>query len=116
MNIGDRIVFLREERGISQKDLAKGLHITPATLSRYENNIYQPKLEFIYDMCHILDTSPDYLLGFTEQYNRSEHIQPAINDMITSYEYSIVRQFRRLSKIDQIRIEERICTLLEQQN
>ena len=68
MTIGERIVFLREERGISQKDLAQSLHITAATLSRYENDIYQPKLEFLCEMCRILNTSSDYMLGFTDNF------------------------------------------------
>lgn len=44
--LGERIVFLRELRGISQKELAARLDITAASMSRYENNVYDPKAKF----------------------------------------------------------------------
>ena len=40
-SIGERIVFLREERDMSQKHLAYTIGIAPTTLSRYENNLYE---------------------------------------------------------------------------
>ena len=46
-SIGERIVFLREERDMSQKHLAYTIGIAPTTLSRYENNLYEPKAEIL---------------------------------------------------------------------
>lgn len=115
MTIGERIVFLREERGISQKELASSLHITAATLSRYENDIYQPKVEFICEMCQILNTTSDFLLGFSMQYNPTSddtsHNLPLLAD-----EKKILTQYRKLSSENKIRASERIVTLLELQN
>ena len=36
-DIGKRIVALREERKLSQKELAEMIPVAPATLSRWEN-------------------------------------------------------------------------------
>ena len=66
--IGERIIFLRERQGISQKELARQLGITAATLSRYENNLYDPKGEIIVRLSNSLQTSADYLLGITSDY------------------------------------------------
>lgn len=115
MTTGERIVFLREERDISQKDLASALHITAATLSRYENNIYQPKLEFICEMCKILNTTSDFLLGFSMQYEPTNETLP--NSIpLNADEKNLLKKYKKLSKENKIRIDERIVTLLELQS
>lgn len=118
MTIGERIVFLREEREISQKELALALHITAATLSRYENDIYQPKLEFLCEMCRILNTSSDYMLGFTDNYEvplRSGADTKVSIPALTADERSLLKSYRALSKENKIRIHERIRALHELQ-
>lgn len=114
MTIGERIVFLREERGISQKELAQLLHITAATLSRYENDIYQPKLEFLCEMCRVLDTSSDFLLGFTMQY---QPISDNASDfpLITAEEKDFLKHYNKLSVTNKARVHERMLVLLENQ-
>lgn len=44
MDLGSKIKELRIEKGMTQKRLAKHLHVSPATLSCYENNRYEPPL------------------------------------------------------------------------
>ena len=53
---GKRIVFLREERDMSQKHLAYTIGIAPTTLSRYENNLYEPKAEILNRLEYLLDS------------------------------------------------------------
>ena len=125
MTIGERIVFLREERGISQKDLARSLHITAATLSRYENDIYQPKLEFLCEMCRILNTSSDYMLGFTADFEALPRQKASSGDSagsahslisgLSADERALLKMYRSLSEENQIRIRERMQTLQELQ-
>lgn len=115
MTIGERIVFLRDERGLSQKELAKALHITAATLSRYENDIYQPKLEFLCEMCKILNTSADFLLGFTTDYE-SKPSSSSSHQPLSADEKKFLNMYRKLSAENQNRICERVLTLIELQN
>ena len=114
MTIGERIVFLRDERGLSQKELAKALHITAATLSRYENDIYQPKMEFLCEMCKILDTSSDFLLGFTTDYERKPSGNASFPPLNTD-EKNLLNMYRNLSDENRNRIQERLLTLIELQ-
>ena len=110
--IGERIVFLRDEREISQKELAAKLNITAATLSRYENNIYEPKVEILKDMCTILETTTDFLLGFTQ----SIEIPDTSNrPLVTPFEYRMIKYYRKLNPTNQARIIERMETLYELQ-
>lgn len=108
--IGERIVFLREEREISQKELAEKIGITAASLSRYENNIYDPKGSIIYSLAKYLNTSTDFLLGLTPEYNLSSDVP-----LISTEELRLLEAYRFLSPINKARVEERILTLLESQ-
>lgn len=53
MNLGAKIKELRKRNGMEQKDLAELLHISPKTVSSWEVNRTQPKMEFISQMCEI---------------------------------------------------------------
>ncbi|MCC0658841.1 helix-turn-helix transcriptional regulator [Clostridioides sp. ZZV14-6154] len=65
-SLGDRIAKLRKELDINQKELATKVGITEASLSRYENNLREPKSEIIVRLAKALKTSTDYLLGINE--------------------------------------------------
>ena len=66
--IGERIVFLREKCDITQKVLAKSVNITEASLSRYENNLREPKAEIVVKLTSALNTTADFLLGRSENH------------------------------------------------
>lgn len=65
-SIGDRILDLRKELNLSQKELAENVGITEASLSRYENNLREPRAEIIIRLADALNCSTDYLLGKTD--------------------------------------------------
>ena len=110
-NIGERIVYLREQQGISQKELAKQLGITAASLSRYENNIYDPKGNIIINLSKILNTSSDYLLGMTQDYRPIS--KPCT---VTEQDLHVWELYRSLTPDAKLRVEERILTLHEMNN
>lgn len=114
--IGERIIFLREERDISQKALALTIDITATTLSRYENNIYEPKAEIISRLTKALNTNADFLLGLQLDYSprSADASQPGLSPQ----EHRMLRYYRELNETDRARIDERILTLraLEQEN
>ena len=57
--------LLRQERGLSQRKVAKELGISQALLSHYENGIREPGLAFVVKACDYFHVSADYLLGRT---------------------------------------------------
>lgn len=57
--------LLRQERGLSQRKVAKDLGISQALLSHYENGIREPGLAFVVKACDYFHVSADYLLGRT---------------------------------------------------
>lgn len=67
MTKGERIRKLRIEKGITQESMAKLLNTTKQTISKYEKgivtNIPSDRIE---DMAKLLDTTPEYILGWKE--------------------------------------------------
>ena len=57
--------LLRQERGLSQRQVAKELGISQALLSHYENGIREPGLNFVVKACDFYNVSADFLLGRT---------------------------------------------------
>ena len=55
--------MLREEKGLTQKDLAEKLSLTPKAISFYELGSREPSGDALIRMAHILGTTTDYLLG-----------------------------------------------------
>lgn len=67
MSKGERIRELRKEKGITQSEMAKLLHTTKQTISKYEKgivtNIPSDRVE---EMARILETTPEYILGWEQ--------------------------------------------------
>lgn len=51
MTIGEKIRFLRKEKGITQKELAAKTGIAEITIRQYEANKYNPKIDAIMKLC-----------------------------------------------------------------
>lgn len=65
--LGDRLAVLIIKKGITQRDLAKKIGCSEATISKYINNINIPQVPILVEMAKALDTTPNYLLGFNEK-------------------------------------------------
>ena len=64
--LGKRLRELREERGLTQKELATALHLHSVTYLHYEKSQREPPLSVLADMAHFFEVSTDYLLGIAE--------------------------------------------------
>lgn len=53
MDIGAKIKKYRLEKNMEQKELAKILNVSPKTISSWEVNRTQPKMEMIEAMCNV---------------------------------------------------------------
>ncbi len=67
MNIlSERLIALRKEKGLTQKNLADFLGIAPVSWQRFEYGTSKPKLENIIALADYFDVSIDYLVGRTD--------------------------------------------------
>lgn len=65
MTIGEHIMLLRKQKGLSQADLGKKIGTSGDIIGRYERNIMTPSIEVIIKIADILEVSIDYLVGKT---------------------------------------------------
>ena len=66
VTFGDRLKTERNRIHVTLETMAEDLKTTKATLSRYENNLREPKVDFVKQIADYLQCSTDYLLGRTE--------------------------------------------------
>ena len=64
--LGKRLKELREERGLTQKQVADALKIHSVTYLHYEKGQREPPLSMLADMAKFFGESVDYLLGLED--------------------------------------------------
>ena len=64
--IGNRIKDLRLEKGLTQPQLAKSIKVSNCIISKWENNLMEPKATYIIRLAKYFNVSADYLLGLTD--------------------------------------------------
>ena len=63
--IAEKIKFLREQKKLTQADLAKKLGITRSSINAWELGISVPSTQYIVELSLLFGVSTDYLLGVT---------------------------------------------------
>ncbi|WP_312126317.1 helix-turn-helix domain-containing protein [Lysinibacillus boronitolerans] len=63
MDIGKKIISLREKRGWTQKELANRVNLNVSVMNRIESNERPIKDNELLNLANVLDVSTDYLLG-----------------------------------------------------
>lgn len=61
-----RFKDLREDHDLTQKDIAKFLHIASRTYSGYETGTRSMPIHLIIELAFYYKTSTDYILGITD--------------------------------------------------
>ena len=64
--LGKRLKELREEKNLTQKELAEKLSMNPVTYLHYEKLQREPPLAVLIQFALFFNVSTDYLLGLKE--------------------------------------------------
>lgn len=62
MKIGEKIRNAREDRDLSQRDMANLIPMNQSNYSKIERDIQEPNMEQLRRICQILSLDPRYLL------------------------------------------------------
>lgn len=65
--IGERIQYLREEKKLTQKELAKALSLSTSSLASYEQNARKPSVDTVIELARFFDVTSDYILELTNK-------------------------------------------------
>ena len=63
MSLGTNISTLRTMRGLTQKELAKKIGVSPNFISHLETGVKRPSVKRLVELADVLDCSLDYLVN-----------------------------------------------------
>lgn len=70
--LGLRIKYMRQQVGITQKQLAQSISVAPSTVGQYEQGSREPSIDILIRIAKTLNISLDYLLT-GEEYKNNTH-------------------------------------------
>lgn len=88
--IGKRIRQYREERGMSQKELADKIGVSNSRVSNWEQGINRPDADILADLCRVLKVSPSELLDV--------HLS---TDELSDQERKVIQAYRTKKELQQ---------------
>ena len=97
-----RIKELRQEKGLTQNELAEKIHSTGKSVWAYENKIAIPPLETLIKLANFFDCSLDYLCGRTDDFGNVLPTVPSAE--FTADEKRLIEHYRKLSEKNRIRV------------
>lgn len=62
--IGNNIKTARKLKGLTQIQVAQVFHMTQQQYSRFENGVFELNYKQLYDICKLLDTTPNELFEY----------------------------------------------------
>lgn len=89
--IGERIKEARQERGLSQEELAQIINSTKSAISRYESGKRQPRLDQLRRIANALNVTVGFLQGYESMDSKQ---------IIDALKRKDVREFERLVGLD----------------
>ena len=84
---------LRKEYGISQQRLADAVFVTQTSINKYENHNTEPELEILKRLADYFDTTIDYLVGYSDQWYKVDHLT---EERLTPRESRLLADLRAL--------------------
>ena len=100
MIYSNRLKELREEKNISQQDIAKYLKIDNSLYAKYEKEYYVIPIKHLNTLSNYFNISFDYLFGLTNKLNYKENV----NEIDSLKSGNRIKEFRKEDKITQERL------------
>lgn len=91
-----RLIWLREQKGLTQQQLADKLQITRQSLSLYEKAERTINIDLLAKIADCFDVSTDYLMGRTDVASMNEDLQIACK--VTGLSEPVIEHINYLSK------------------
>ena len=67
MNLGKKIMTMRNEKNLSQEQLAEKLNVTRQTISNWENGKFYPDIDSLVNLSKFFNVSLDDLLSYDDK-------------------------------------------------
>lgn len=112
-NFGVKILEYRQNKGLTQEELAGRIGVTPQALSKWERGQSLPDIALLAELCQVLGCSADYLLGIddtkiTENDDKNaqneilENLRNCIEPLELTFDEKLISIFMENSYIEQV--------------
>lgn len=95
-----RLRYLREEKGLSMKELSLLLGVSDCAISNWENRINEPKASYLLQLSKFFNVSVDYLLGIEDDFGNVV-VSGQTSDQLTQKEKRLLQAFGKLPELEQ---------------
>ena len=92
---------LREEKRVTQKQLADVISVSQQSINKYENHNIEPDIDTLIKMADYFETSVDYIVGHSKIRRKIEIVN---SYDLNAEEAKLVEDSRKLSKTQRFRI------------
>ena len=92
-----KLLELRTEKGISQRETAKLMQISQGTYNNWENGKTQPSIEQLISLASLFEVSVDYLVGNTDEYGTIKG-----TNSLSSQERELLKCFRAFNDEEKV--------------
>lgn len=94
-----RIKFLRDLKGLMQKDVAKALNVTQALINSWENGYSNIALRQLVKLAYFYKVPIDYILGLTTKFKREDYdFVPNLDLVYLGQKIRIIRKMYNLKQ------------------
>lgn len=91
----ERFRQLREETGVSMKQVADAVGVSDAAVCKWENGNAEPKVSYLIKLAEYFECSIDYIAGKTNDFGMATHAEPPLK--LTQKEKKLINSFRQLT-------------------
>lgn len=102
MRFGEKLSFLRKQRGMTQMELAEKLDISRQAVSRWEQGISEPSTENLVSIGKLFDVTVDTLVNEDVQLQIGSAVQIAVKDQDTCENTDFFRESNRVKLSKQV--------------
>ena len=95
-----KIKELREEKGLSQLEVAKGIDTSQRNIGRWESGANEPSSSFVLKLAKYFNVSTDYLLGCEDDFGAVVNV----TSQLTKPQSELLSVFNLLSEEEQYQV------------
>ena len=96
MEFGNRLSKLRNQNGLSQKEVAIAISVSVNAISQYETNKRFPEADVLVRLCKYYKISADYLLGLTEQQRSPQTTGEVLENTLSREQHVILDELIKM--------------------
>lgn len=105
-----RLKELRQEKGLTQAEVAKSVKTSQRNIGRWENGENEPTASFIAKLAEFFQVSTDYLLGLEDDFGVKIETDGAL--LYSAEEKKLIEDYRKLNSDKRELIKSNIKAML----